>query len=348
MQTPEKARAQVRSALFASAMSPVTKKTIIKNAQESGKVKDYSDSATFHDKKGYVLKDITNTPTKTAPTSPDHAVTNTPGKHKLPYKQKVLVNNNGVLKPVVLFTEDKPAKTIPKQVLVMQKDIVLAENLPRIDKQNLTFGPINIGSIPSAPMRRRKDNVSQNELMNGLSASKYIAIDILEDLLENGLAVKVGLAKKKLKEYSDEELKLLCVAADIRIDGQWLHSVAYSLGNGTPEGNTQVLENLTACESAVNDRMKTAEEIARKIRATEQLKQLQFSAKVTLRKRKIPDSVIPGDFRQEGEEYIQTFLYEKSSVTFFHDRKNKNKRSKAHKPYFEPLVTAYLKKTQKF
>lgn len=400
MQTPER----VRCVLFDNngPMSPETKKTIIKNAENSGKVKDYTNNAVFCDKNGNILNDIASTQNMVAqvivtssitctsddhnsgnisninaitvttpltsydtvtnsqdhnddiinkntsvsstaiPISPTHAVTNTPGKHVLTNKQKVVIKKHNAIRMLTLFTEEKPAKKIPDRIIITKNDIRLAEKLSKGEKENLPFGPLNIGKVPSNPIKKRKNNISQNDVMYGLSAAKLMAITELEERLEEGLAERAGLIKKKLNEYTDQELEKICVTADFRTDGQWLHSVAYSLGDGTPNGNTQVRNNLSAGDASVNDRMKTAEEVARELRKRGNLAELQFSAVASLKKVKTSDSDNKNLFRQEGASYSQTLSYLNSSVTFFHDTKNKNKRTRAHKAYLEPLVNAYL------
>ncbi len=360
MQTPER----VRFVLFDKngPMTPQTKNTIRESAKNSGKAKDYTDNAVFYDQHGNMIPNTSannqnaiapSTPQKnnnnlnnpatpilnTTSSSPTQAVTTTPGQHVLPNKQKVVIKKDNKVREVTLFTEEKTVKKIPEPIIVTTEDIKKAEKLSKGDKENLPFGPLDIGSMPLIPIKKRKHNISQTDLM-GLSAAKLMAITILETQLEEGLAKKTGLIKKKLNEYPDQELEKLCTTADIRINGQWLHSVAYSLGDGTPNGNTQVRNNLSAGDFVVNDRMKTAEEIARDLRASEKLKGLQYSADVRLKKRKV-DS--PSVFRQEGEEYTQILSYAGTSILFKHDPSNKNRRTKAHRAVLTPLVNTYFR-----
>ena len=133
--------------------------------------------------------------------------------------------------------------------------------------------------------------------------------------------------------------------ADIRIVlfGQWLHSFAYSLGDGTPEGDPQVPHNLlAACDAAVNDRMKTAEEIARDKKAKEELKELQYAAEVILKRKRVASYLFTGSHVQEGEEYKQTLSYRSTSVTFFHSRELKTKELKLIEHTWNLLLHVYL------
>ena len=58
------------------------------------------------------------------------------------------------------------------------------KKLAQIDKENLTVDPRNIGVMPAIPIKNRKKNKKQNDVMGGLPAAKLMAISLIEERLK--------------------------------------------------------------------------------------------------------------------------------------------------------------------